>query len=118
MNESLSELQQMVVSAATDKKASDIIILDLRNRTDLTDYFMICSGRSKVQVQAIADGIQERSYNSPYKVYTIEGYSTGQWIILDMGDMMVHVFHEETRSHYDLERLWGDVPVIVEMSGS
>ncbi|MDH5763940.1 MAG: ribosome silencing factor [Nitrospinota bacterium] len=118
MNESLSELQQMVVSAATDKKASDIIILDLRNRTDLTDYFMICSGQSKVQVQAIADGIQERSYNSPYKVYTVEGYSTGQWIILDMGDMMVHVFHHETRSHYDLERLWGDVPVIAEMSGS
>jgi ribosome-associated protein len=118
MNESLSELQQMVVSAATEKKASDIIILDLRNRTDLTDYFMICSGQSKVQVQAIADGIQERSYNSPYKVYTVEGYSTGQWIILDMGDMMVHVFHHETRSHYDLERLWGDVPVIAEMSGS
>ena len=118
MNAPLSELQQLVVDAAIEKKASDITILDLRNRTDLTDYFMICSGRSKVQVQAIADNILERTYQSPFKVYTVEGHSTGNWIILDLGDLMVHVFHQETRSHYDLERLWGDVPVIAEMSGS
>lgn len=118
MKAPLSELQQLVVDAATEKKASDIIILDLRTRTDLTDYFMICSGRSKVQVQAIADNILEQSYQSPFKVHTVEGHSTGNWIILDMGDLMAHVFHEETRGHYDLERLWGDVPVIVEMSGS
>ena len=114
----LSELQQLVVDAATEKKASDIIILDLRTRTDLTDYFMICSGRSKVQVQAIADNILERSYQSPFKVHTVEGHATGNWIILDLGDLMAHVFHQETRSHYDLERLWGDVPVIAEMSGT
>jgi len=118
MTEPLSELQQLVVDAATDKKASDIIILDVRNRTDLADYFLICSGRSKVQVQAIADNILEQSYQSPYKVHTMEGRSTGNWVILDLGDLMVHVFHHETRSHYDLERLWGDVPVIAEMSGS
>jgi ribosome-associated protein len=113
----LSDLQQFVVDAATDKQASDIIILDLRTRTSLTDYFMICSGRSKVQVQAIADNILERSYKSPFKVYTVEGHSTGNWVILDLGDLMAHIFHQETRSHYDLERLWGDVPVIAEMSG-
>jgi ribosome-associated protein len=118
MKAPLSELQQLVVDAATEKKASDIIILDLRTRTDLTDYFMICSGRSRVQVQAIADNILERSYQSPFKVHTVEGHSTGNWIILDLGDLMAHVFHQETRSHYDLERLWGDVPVIAEMSGS
>lgn len=118
MKASLSELQQLVVDAATEKKASNIIILDLRTRTDLTDYFMICSGRSKVQVQAIADNILERSYQSPFKVHTAEGHSTGDWIILDLGDLVVHVFRQETRSHYDLERLWGDVPVIAEMSGS
>ena len=117
MNEPLTELQQMVVDAATDKKAFDIIILDLRNRTDFTDFFFICSGRSKVQVQAIADSIQERSYQSPHQVYTMEGYSSGNWIILDMGELIAHVFHHETRLHYDLERLWGDVPVIAEMSG-
>ena len=118
MKKPLSELQQLVVDAATDKKASDIIILDVRTRTALADYFMICSGRSKVQVQAIADNILEQSYQSPFKVYTVEGHSAGNWIILDMGDLMAHVFHEETRSHYDLERLWGDVPIIAEMSGS
>jgi ribosome-associated protein len=118
MKAPLSELQQLVVDAATEKKASDIIILDLRTRTDLTDYFMICSGRSKVQVQAIADNILEQSYQNPFQVYTVEGHSAGNWIILDMGDLMAHVFHEETRGHYDLERLWGDVPVIAEMSGS
>ncbi len=118
MKAPLSKLQQLVVDAATEKKASDIIILDLRTRTDLTDYFMICSGRSKVQVQAIADNILERSYQSSFKVFTVEGHSTGNWVILDMGDLMAHVFHQETRSHYDLERLWGDVPVIAEMSGS
>jgi ribosome-associated protein len=118
MKKPLSDLQQLVVDAATDKKASDIIILDVRTRTALADYFMICSGRSKVQVQAIADNIQERSYPSPFKVYIVEGYSTGNWIILDMGDLMVHVFHHEVRGHYDLERLWGDVPVIAEISGS
>ncbi len=117
MKDPLSELQQMVVDAATDKKASDIIILDLRNRTGLTDYFFICSGRSKVQVQAIADSILERSYSSPYKVTIVEGHSTGNWIILDLGDLIAHVFHYETRLHYDLERLWGDVPVVAEMSG-
>jgi ribosome-associated protein len=118
MKTPLSELQQLVVDAATDKKASDIIILDVRTRTALADYFMICSGRSKVQVQAISDNILERSYKSPFKVHIVEGYSTGNWIILDLGDLMVHVFHHETRSHYDLERLWGDVPVIAELSGS
>ena len=118
MKATLNDLQQLVVDAATDKKASDIIILDVRTRTALADYFMICSGRSKVHVQAIADGIEEKTYQSPFKVHTSEGYSTGNWILLDLGDLMVHVFHHETRSHYDLERLWGDVPVIVEMSGS
>lgn len=118
MKAPLNELQQLVVDAATDKKASEIIILDVRTRTALADYFMICSGRSKVQVQAIADGIQERSYKSPFKVHTVEGYSTGNWIIVDLGDLMVHVFHHETRGHYDLERLWGDVPIIAKMSGS
>lgn len=116
MSAPLTELQQMVVDAAIDKKATDIIILDLRNRTDLTDYFLICSGQSKVQVQAIADNILERSYGTPYKVATVEGMATGTWVILDLGDLIAHVFHHETRSHYDLERLWGDVPVVAELS--
>ncbi len=117
MNNTLSALQQLAVDAATEKKASHIVILDLRKRTDLTDYFLICSGNSKVQVQAIADNIQEKTYGTPYKASTVEGYSHGNWVILDLGDMIVHIFQKDVRAHYDLERLWGDVPVVVEMSG-
>ncbi len=105
-----------MVNAATEKKASDIVILDLRNRTDLTDYFLICSGNSKVQVQAIADNILEKTYGTPHSATAVEGLSAGNWVILDLGDMIVHIFHKDVRSHYDLERLWGDVPVVVEMS--
>ena len=86
-------------------------------KADLKDFELIRSVVSVIFL-ILLDGIQERSYNSPYKVFTVEGYSTGNWIILDLGDLMAHVFHHETRSHYDLERLWGDVPVIAEMSGS
>ncbi len=117
METPLNELQQLVVEAAAEKKASQIIILDLRKRTDLTDYFLICSGNSKIQVQAIADNIVEKTYGTQFKASTIEGYSQGNWVILDLGDIIVHVFHKEVRSHYDLERLWGDVPVVAEMSG-
>ncbi|PIQ97136.1 MAG: ribosome silencing factor [Nitrospinae bacterium CG11_big_fil_rev_8_21_14_0_20_56_8] len=112
MKESLTELQQIAVSAAKEKKAFDIVLLDLRTRTDITDGFMIASGNTRVQVQAIVDSILEKIYLSPFKVYAIEGYSTGNWVVLDLDDLMVHVFQKDARIHYDLERLWGDVPVI------
>jgi len=117
MKEHLSELQKLVVEAATEKKATDIIILDLRSRTDFTDFFLICSGNSKVQVQAIADYILEKSRGTSFKTYSVEGYGTGRWVILDMGDMIAHVFQKDTRTYYDLERLWGDVPVVTAVSG-
>jgi len=112
MKEPLNTLQRMIVDAATEKKAENILILDLRNRSDLTDFFMICSGNSKSQVQAITNSILEKIYKSKYKASTVEGYATGNWVVLDLGDIFVHVFHKEARIHYDLERLWGDVPVI------
>ena len=112
MNAPINELQQLVVRAAAEKQAFDILILDLRNRSDLTDSFIICSGKSRVQVQAIADSIQEHVAKSSHKVYAVEGYSSGQWVVVDLADVIVHVFYEETRRQYDLERLWGDVPVI------
>ncbi len=112
MNKSLNTLQQLVVAAAAEKKAEDILILDLRNRSDLTDYFVICSGNSKMQVQAIVDSILEKIYTTKQKLSTIEGYATGNWVVVDLEDIIVHVFHKDARAHYDLERLWGDVPVI------
>lgn len=116
MNNSLNELQRLIVEAVDDKKAFDVVILDLRNRTDFTDYFLICSGSSRLQVQAISDSILEKTYGTQYKVAVTEGYAAGNWVILDLSDIIVHIFQKETRKHYDLERLWGDVPVISAQS--
>jgi len=112
MNNSLTELQRLIVDAVDDKKAFDIVLLDLRNRTDITDYFMICSGNSRMQVQAISDSILEKTRGAPYKVLVTEGYANGNWVIMDLSDIIVHIFQKDTRQQYDLERLWGDVPVI------
>jgi ribosome-associated protein len=111
MKEPLNALRQLVVTAADDKQAIDLVTLDLRGRSDMTDFFVICSGNSRSQVQAIADSIQEKTYGTEYKISAIEGYSTGNWVILDLGDIFVHVFHKDARTHFDLERLWGDVPI-------
>lgn len=108
----MNKLQRLVVEAAAEKKAFDILVLDLRGRSDLTDCFVICSGNSKTQVQAIADSILEIIYASPYKLTSTEGYNSGSWVVLDLVDVVVHVFHKDVRGYYDLERLWGDVPII------
>ena len=112
MIETLDDLQQLVVCSTTDKKAFDIIILDLRTRSDLTDFFVICSGNSRMQVQAIADSVLDRVCKSRHKVSSIEGYTSGNWVVLDLVDIVVHVFHKDFRAQYDLERLWGDVPSV------
>ncbi len=110
MNESLNELQRLVVEAAAEKQAINILVLDLRMRSELTDCFIICSGASKVQVRAIVDFILEKA--GPLKPAAMEGYSEGNWVIVDLQDLMVHVFQKDVRAHYDLERLWGDVPAL------
>lgn len=110
MKEPLNDFKRLVVDAAEEKKASDIVTLDLRGRSDLTDFFIICSGNSRSQVQAIADSIQEKFYGTEHKISAIEGYAAGNWVVLDLGNVYVHVFHKDARAHYDLERLWGHVP--------
>ncbi|HEX9668028.1 MAG TPA: ribosome silencing factor [Thermoanaerobaculia bacterium] len=98
------------VSAALDRKARDLRVLHLGRVTDFTDYFLICSGTSDRQVQAIADGIQERLRAEKVRPLHVEGYTRAQWVLLDYGDLVVHVFQEEPRRFYALERLWGDAP--------
>jgi len=78
----------------------------------LTDFFVICSGNSRIQVQAIADSVLDKIYQSSHKMSSIEGYTSGNWIVLDLADIVVHIFHKDARVQYDLERLWGDVPVV------
>ncbi len=108
----MDKLQRLVVDGAREKKAFDILVLDLRNRSDITDCFIICSGNTKIHAQAIADSIIERTYGTEYKSTAIEGYSAGSWIVIDLADLIVHVFQKEVRSYYSLERVWGDAPVI------
>ena len=111
MKTPLDELQALVIESVLEKKAFNILVLDLRNRSDITDSFIICSGNSKAQVQAIVDSILEKTYGTPFKPLAVEGLTSGDWVIVDLEDIFVHVFQKEVRSYYDLERLWGDVPV-------
>ena len=100
------------VSAADDRKAVDLKVLHLQKVSDFTDYFLICSGTSERQVQAIADAVQEKLRAGRVRPLHVEGYNRGQWVLIDYGDLVVHVFQEEPRRFYALERLWGDAPEV------
>ncbi len=102
------EVLQKVVAAADDKKAQDIVILDLQGISIMTDYFVICSGESNVQVRAIYRGIEESLADAQLPIMRRNGSEDGGWVLLDYGDVIVHVFHHSEREYYDLERLWGD----------
>ena len=96
------------VDAAREKKAEDLIVLDLRQSDAFTDYFMICSGRSTRQVKAIVDGIEARLKAIGSRPAHLEGYARADWVLIDCFDFIVHVFTPETRDFYALERLWGN----------
>jgi ribosome-associated protein len=107
---SAEEKAALTSRIAADKKAMDVVVLDMRDASSITDYFLICSGGSERQVRAIADAIDEQLGQSGIASLGVEGYREGRWILMDYGDVIVHVFSQETRDFYDLERLWGDVP--------
>ena len=92
--------------AALEKKGSDLVILDVRDITSLADYFLLVSGRSDTQVRAIAEAIDESGRASGKRPISVEGTRGGQWVLIDYGDVVVHVFYGPVREHYDLERLW------------
>ena len=96
------------VSAAEDKKAADIVLLDLRKAAGFADYFLICSGGNARQTRAIADGIMETLASDGARPAHVEGYERSEWILLDYFDFIVHIFAPETRRFYSLERLWGN----------
>ena len=98
--------------AAESKKALDIKILDVEEVSSFTDYFIICSGTNPRQNHAISDEIGEQLAKIGYKPVSTEGYESAGWILMDYGDFVIHIFSEETRSYYDLERLWGMAPVL------
>ncbi|MBI5102386.1 MAG: ribosome silencing factor [Nitrospirae bacterium] len=98
--------------AAQSKKAQDLVVLDLTGLTYIADYFVICSGESTTQVRAIADAVTEELSSIGARPSGVEGLNYGHWVLLDYGDVIVHIFEKETRYFYDLEKLWMDAKVI------
>lgn len=106
------ELANIAAAAAADKLGENLVVLDVSEPMPLTDAFLLVSGRSERQVGAIADEIEEKMLDAGVKTLRREGKSLGRWILLDFGDLICHVMHEEDRMYYSLERLWKDCPVI------
>jgi len=102
----------VAVRAAQEKKATDITVLDLRDITSFTDFFVICNGSNPKQIQAITDEIQTQLKARGEYAGGIEGYETGEWVLSDYLDLIVHVFNEKTRQFYDLDRLWRDAKTV------
>lgn len=111
MIEDIVKLAEAAAAAASEKKARDILLLDMNGISSVTDYFMICSANSTKQVQAIADNIEEKLAEQGEKPLHTEGYRDGRWVLLDYGCLVVHCFIEDERIFYNLERLWGDAAV-------
>ncbi len=109
MNNSL-EVAQLCAEAADNKKAFTIQILDLRGLTYIADYFVICSGSNTPQIAAIADSIGEVLASAGARPSHIEGGAEATWVLMDYGDVVVHIFEEQTRIYYSLEKLWSDAP--------
>ncbi|WHY76200.1 ribosome silencing factor [Neobacillus sp. WH10] len=105
------ELLKITVKAADDKRAEDILALNMKGISLIADYFIICHGNSDKQVQAIAREMKEKAQEKGYDVKRIEGFDEARWVLIDLGDVVAHVFHREERGYYNLERLWGDAPI-------
>ncbi|MFM1992244.1 MAG: hypothetical protein RL600_72 [Actinomycetota bacterium] len=106
------EVANIAAAAAAEKLAENIIALDVTEPMPLTDVFLLASGRNERQVAAIADEIELKLHEAGIKYLRREGKETGRWILLDFGDVICHVMHEEDRMYYSLERLWNDCPVV------
>ncbi|MGM9925498.1 MAG: ribosome silencing factor [Bacillus sp. (in: firmicutes)] len=105
------ELLLTVAKAADDKRAEDIMVLDMQGISTVADYFLICHGNSDKQVQAIAREMKEKAAEKGIDIKRMEGLDEAKWVLVDLGDIVAHVFHRDERSYYNLERLWGDAPL-------
>jgi len=107
------DLARNCVWAAQEKKALEPIILDLRAISSITDYLVICSAQSEPQLKAIANGVEQAlKENFERRPLAVDGFPTSQWIVIDYGDVMLHIFHEQKRGVYALEDLWSDAPQV------
>lgn len=107
---SAEQKASLALAALEDKKANQPVLLDLRGLTLIADYFLICDGNSQVHVRGLVDGLMEAFAREGLPKPRVEGDRRGGWVLLDCGDLIVHVFAAEERQYYSLERLWGDAP--------
>ncbi len=107
MNETLLSI---TYKAIDDKRGEDIVALNMQGISLLADYFVIAEGSSERQVQAIAREVKGQAEEQGYTVNKMEGFDGGRWVLVDMGDVVAHIFHKDERAYYNLERLWGDAP--------
>ncbi|MFJ7737897.1 ribosome silencing factor [Lysinibacillus sp. NPDC097287] len=105
-----STLLQAAYKAIDDKHGEDIVVLNMEGISLLADYFIIAHGNSDRQVQAIARELQDVAVKEGHEIRRVEGFDGARWILVDLGDVVAHVFHKDERSYYNLERLWGDAP--------
>ncbi|MRG86662.1 ribosome silencing factor [Salinibacillus xinjiangensis] len=106
------ELLQLAAKACDDKRAEDIIALDMKDVSLIADYFLICHGSNERQVQAIAREIKEQVAEQGHEVKKTEGFEQSRWVLVDLDDVVCHIFHKEERRYYNLERLWGDADLV------
>ncbi len=107
----MNKVHKKVFNLIFEKKGYDLKFIDLKNVTNITDYFIICSADSDLQVKAIADHIEETLKDDGIRLWHKEGYSALNWVLLDYIDFVIHIFRKESRQFYNLEKLWGDAPV-------
>lgn len=108
------EMAKIAIAALEEKKAKDIKILDISDVSVLADYFIIASGSNRNQVQAMADEAEEKLYKAGFQPKQVEGYQTANWILMDYQDIIIHIFDEENRLFYDLERIWRDGSLVAK----
>lgn len=102
------ELARIAIAALEEKKASDIRVIDISEVSVLADYFIIANGTNRAQIQALSDEVSEKMEKAGASLKQVEGYDNASWILLDFGDVIVHIFGQEDRLLYDLERIWRD----------
>jgi ribosome-associated protein len=101
---------QLIAAASKDKKAKDVLILEIKDLSIIADYFVITSGESTTQVRAIVDNIEDKLREKGLRPAGLEGYTLNQWVLMDYSDVIAHIFQEETRKFYEIEKLWLDAP--------
>lgn len=112
MNDKSLNMAKLSIDALEDKKAEDIKIIDISEVSVLADYFIIAGGNNHSQIQALCNNVEEKLGRAGYPVKQVEGYDTANWILMDFGDVIIHIFDKENRLLYDLERIWRDGKLI------